>query len=260
MIARLSLRIGVLAYLAAILLVPVGLVFYRAFENGFGAAWDSVTTPSARHALLLTLELAAIAVPLNTIFGVLCALAIVRRKFRGKGLLNAVVDLPLALSPVVAGLAIVLLYGRGGWFESLPFDVLYATPAMVLATIFVSLPFVVREVVPVLREIGTDQEEAAATLGAGAFSTFRRVTLPAIRWAVAYGVVLTTARAIGEYGAVRVVSGNIEGRTQTMTLLVQDRYEEFDSSGAYAVSVVLAMIAVGTLLLLTIIRPREEQA
>ena len=201
-----------------------------------------------------------IAVPLNTIFGVLCALAIVRRNFRGKGLLNAVVDLPLALSPVVAGIAIVLLYGRDGWLEWLPFDVLFATPAMVLATIFVSLPFVVREVVPVLREIGTDQEEAAATLGAGAFSTFRRVTLPAIRWAVAYGVVLTTARALGEYGAVRVVSGNIEGRTQTMTLLVQDRYEEFDSSGAYAVSVVLAMIAIATLLLLTIIRPREEHA
>ena len=260
MIARLSLRIGVLAYLAAILLVPVGLVFWRTFEDGFGPAWDAVTTPSARHALWLTLELALIAVPLNTIFGVLCALAIVRRNFRGKGLLNAVVDLPLALSPVVAGIAIVLLYGRDGWLEWLPFDVLFATPAMVLATIFVSLPFVVREVVPVLREIGTDQEEAAATLGAGAFSTFRRVTLPAIRWAVAYGVVLTTARALGEYGAVRVVSGNIEGRTQTMTLLVQDRYEEFDSSGAYAVSVVLAMIAIATLLLLTIIRPREEHA
>jgi sulfate transport system permease protein len=254
------LRFGVLAYLAAILLVPVGLVFWRTFEDGFGPAWDAVTTPSARHALWLTLELALIAVPLNTIFGVLCALAIVRRNFRGKGLLNAVVDLPLALSPVVAGIAIVLLYGRDGWLEWLPFDVLFATPAMVLATIFVSLPFVVREVVPVLREIGTDQEEAAATLGAGAFSTFRRVTLPAIRWAVAYGVVLTTARALGEYGAVRVVSGNIEGRTQTMTLLVQDRYEEFDSSGAYAVSVVLAMIAIATLLLLTIIRPREEQA
>jgi sulfate transport system permease protein len=260
MIARLSLRIGVLAYLAAILLVPVGLVFWRTFEDGFGPAWDAVTTPSARHALWLTLELAAIAVPLNTIFGVLCALAIVRRNFRGKGVLNAVVDLPLALSPVVAGIAIVLLYGRDGWLEWLPFDVLFATPAMVLATIFVSLPFVVREVVPVLREIGTDQEEAAATLGAGAFSTFRRVTLPAIRWAVAYGVVLTTARALGEYGAVRVVSGNIEGRTQTMTLLVQDRYEEFDSSGAYAVAVVLAMIAIATLLLLTIVRPREERA
>jgi sulfate transport system permease protein len=258
MIARLSLRFGVIAYLAAILLLPVALVFWRTFEHGFAPAWDAVTTPSARHAFRLTIEIALLAVPLNTVFGVLCALAIVRYRFPGKGLLNAVVDLPLALSPVVAGLAIVLLYGRGGWFEPLPFDVLYATPSMVLATLFVSLPFVVREVVPVLREIGTDQEEAAATLGARSWATFRRVTFPAIRWAVAYGVVLTTARSIGEYGAVRVVSGNIEGRTQTMTLLVQDRYEEFDTTGAYAASVVLALVAVATLLLLTVIRPREE--
>ena len=264
MIARLSLRIGVLAYLAAVLLVPVGLVFWRTFDHGVGAAWDSVTTPEAKHAFWLTIQLAAIAVPLNTIFGVLCALAIVRHRFPGKGVLNAVVDLPLALSPVVAGLAIVLLYSPSGWLGSLPFDVLFAMPAMVLATIFVSLPFVVREVVPVLREIGTDQEQAAATLGAGAFATFRRVTFPAIRWAVAYGVVLTTARAIGEYGAVRVVSGNIEGKTQTMTLLVQDRYEQqFDPTGltgAYAAAVVLAMVAIATLVLLTMIRPREEHA
>jgi sulfate transport system permease protein len=258
MIARLSLRIGVLAYLAAILLVPVGLVFWRTFEHGVGPAWDAVTTPGAKHAFWLTLEIAAIAVPLNTVFGVLCALAIVRHRFPGKGVLNAVVDLPLALSPVVVGLSIVLLYGRDGWLGSLPFQVLFATPAMVLATIFVSLPFVVREVVPVLREIGTDQEEAAATLGAGAFSTFRRVTLPAIRWAVTYGVILTTARAIGEYGAVRVVSGNIEGKTQTMTLLVQDSYDNYDITGAYAASVLLAMIAIATLLLMTMFRPREE--
>jgi sulfate transport system permease protein len=248
----------VLVYLAAILLVPVGLVFWRTFEHGVGPAWDAVTTPDAKHAFWLTLEIAAIAVPLNTIFGVLCALAIVRHRFPGKGVLNAVVDLPLALSPVVVGLSIVLLYGRDGWLGSLPFQVLFATPAMVLATIFVSLPFVVREVVPVLREIGTDQEEAAATLGAGAFSTFRRVTLPAIRWAVAYGVILTTARAIGEYGAVRVVSGNIEGKTQTMTLLVQDSYDNYDITGAYAASVLLAMIAIATLLLMTMFRPREE--
>jgi sulfate transport system permease protein len=258
MIARISLRVGVLTYLAAILLVPVGLVFWRTFEHGVGPAWDAVTTPDAKHAFWLTLEIAAIAVPLNTIFGVLCALAIVRHRFPGKGVLNAVVDLPLALSPVVVGLSIVLLYGRDGWLGSLPFQVLFATPAMVLATIFVSLPFVVREVVPVLREIGTDQEEAAATLGAGAFSTFRRVTLPAIRWAVAYGVILTTARAIGEYGAVRVVSGNIEGKTQTMTLLVQDSYDNYDITGAYAASVLLAMIAIATLLLMTMFRPREE--
>jgi sulfate transport system permease protein len=218
-----------------------------------------VTSPDARHAFWLTLEIAAISVPLNTIFGVLCALAVVRRRFPGKGLLNAVVDLPLALSPVVAGLAIVLLNGRDGWLESLPFDVRYATPALLHATIFVSLPFVVREVVPVLREIGTDQEEAASTLGAGAFTTFRRVTFPAIRWAVAYGVVLTTARSIGEYGAVRVVSGNIQGKTETMTLLVQNKYEEFNTTGAYAASVVLALIAIATLLLMTVIRPREDR-
>ena len=260
MTARLSLRFGVLAYLGAILLVPVGLVFWRTFEHGVHPAWAAVTTPDARHAFWLTLEIAAIAVPLNTIFGVLCALAIVRRRFPGKGLLNAVVDLPLALSPVVVGLSLYLLYGRSGWFNSLPFQVLFATPSMVLATIFVSLPFVVREVVPVLREIGTDQEEAAATLGAGAFATFRRVTLPAIRWAIAYGVVLTTARSIGEFGAVSVVSGRISGKTETLTLLVQDKYESFDVTGAYAASVVLALIAIATLLLMTMFRPREERA
>ncbi len=260
MTIRLSLRTGVLAYLAAILLVPVGLVFWRTFEHGVGPAWDAVTTPDARHAFWLTIEIAAISVPLNTIFGVLCALAIVRRRFPGKGLLNAVVDLPLALSPVVVGLALFLLYGRNGWFSSLPFQVLFATPSMVLATIFVSLPFVVREVVPVLREIGTDQEEAAVTLGAGTLATFRRVTLPAIRWAIAYGVVLTTARSIGEFGAVSVVSGRISGKTETLTLLVQDRYESFDVTGAYAASVVLALIAIATLLLMTMFRPREERA
>ena len=260
MIARLSLRFAVLFYIAAILLVPVGLIFWRTFEHGIGPAWDAVSTPDARHAFWLTLKIAAIVVPLNTIFGIVCALAIVRHKFPGKGVLNAVVDLPLALSPIVIGLALFLLYGRNGWFDSLPFQVLFSLPAMVLATMFVSLPFVVREVVPVLREIGTDQEQAAATLGAGPIATFRRVTLPAIRWAVAYGVVLTTARSIGEFGAVSVVSGRISGRTETLTLLVQDRYESFDVTGAYAASVVLAMIAVATLVLLTIFKPKEERA
>ena len=259
MIARLSLRFAVLCYIAAILLVPVGLIFWRTFEHGLGPAWDAVTTPDARHAFWLTLEIAAIAVPLNTIFGIVCALAIVRHKFPGKGVLNAVVDLPLALSPVVIGLSLFLLYGRNGWLNHLPFQMLFAMPAMVLATMFVSLPFVVREVVPVLREIGTDQEQAAATLGAGPMSTFWRVTLPSIRWAVAYGVVLTTARSIGEFGAVSVVSGRIAGRTETLTLLVQDRYENFDVTGAYAASVVLAMIAIATLVLLTIFKPREER-
>ena len=167
----------------------------------------------------------AIAVPVNTVFGIVCGLAIVRKRFPGRGLVNAFVDLPLALSPVIVGLSLVLLYGANGWFGFLPehgYQVLFATPAIVLATIFVSLPFVAREVIPTLREIGDDQEQAAATLGASGWQTFWRITLPSIKWAVIYGVVLTTARCFGEYGAVLVVSGNIEGKTQTATLRVDD--------------------------------------
>jgi sulfate transport system permease protein len=262
MIARLSLRTGVLAYLAAVLLVPVALVFWRTFEHGVHAPWAAVTTPDAQHAFWLTTKIVLITVPLNTVFGIFCALAIVRHRFPGKGVLNAIVDLPLALSPVVVGLALYLLYGRTGWLgpwlTAHGVQVLFAMPAMVLATIFISLPFVVREVVPVLREIGTDQEEAAATLGAGSFAIFRRVTLPAIRWAVAYGVVLTTARALGEFGAVSVVSGHIVGKTETLTLYVQDQYESFDLTGAYAASVLLGLMAVGTLVLMMLFRPNQE--
>ncbi|HSC72639.1 MAG TPA: ABC transporter permease subunit, partial [Gaiellaceae bacterium] len=169
---------------------------------------------------------------------------------------NAVVDLPLALSPVVVGLALLLLYGRGGWLGG-P-QIVFALPGMVLATMFVSLPFVVREVVPVLREIGTEQEQAAATLGANVWQTFWRVTWPAIRWATAYGVVLTTARALGEFGAVSVVSGRLAGQTASLTLYVQDRYQGFDEIGAYAAAVVLALIAVSTLILMTLLKPKEE--
>jgi sulfate/thiosulfate transport system permease protein len=250
------LRFGALAYLAAILVVPVGFVFWRTFEHGFGPAWDSVTTAEARHALWLTLEIAAITVPANTVFGVVAAMAIVRHRFPGAGVVNALVDLPLALSPVVVGLALLLLYGTGGWLAG--HGVLFALPGMTLATIFVSLPFVVREVVPVLREIGTEQEQAAATLGASRIQTFRRVTWPAIRWATAYGVVLTTARALGEFGAVSVVSGRLAGQTETLTLRVQERYESFDTTGAYAVAVVLALIALATLLLMNRLKPKEE--
>jgi sulfate/thiosulfate transport system permease protein len=213
------------------------------------------------HALELTLLIAAIAVPANTVFGVVLALALVRGRFPGRGLVNAVVDLPLALSPIVVGLSLFLLYGRGGWLGGLAghgIKILFAVPGMVLATMFVSLPFVVREVVPVLREIGTEQEQAAETLGASPLQTFRKITLPAIRWAVAYGVVLTTARAIGEFGAVSVVSGRIEGRTETLPLYVQAQFESFDTSGAYAASVVLALIAVATVVALRVFHPREE--
>ena len=258
MIARYSLRLFALGYLSALLLIPIALVFKKTFEHGVGPVWDAVSTPEARHAFWLTIEITLIVVPLNTLFGILCALAIVRRRFPGKGVLNAVVDLPLALSPVVVGLALLLLYGKGGWLNRLPWQMLFALPSMVLATMFVSLPFVVREVVPVLREIGTDQEEAAATLGAGAWQVFRRVTFPAIRWAVAYGVVLTTARSLGEFGAVSVVSGRIVGRTETLTTRVQDQFEGFDLTGAYAASVVLMLIAITTLVALSIFKPKEE--
>jgi sulfate/thiosulfate transport system permease protein len=255
------LRVLGLSYLGVLLAAPVGLVFWRTFEHGFGPAWDAVTTPAAKHAFQVTIMIAAIAVPANTIFGVICALAIVRRRFPGKGIVNALVDLPLALSPVVVGLAFLLLYGRTGWFGSWltehGIQVVFAFPGMVLVTIFVSLPFVVREVVPVLREIGTEQEQAAATLGASAFQTFRRVTLPAIRWAVAYGVVLTTARALGEFGAVSVVSGHVVGKTETMTLHVEEQFQSFNYVGAYAASVVLALVAIATLVAMSLFKPKE---
>ena len=254
MTARRGIRVFSLGYLAIILVAPVGLIFWRAVEHGLHPFWAAISNANAVHALKLTLEIAVISVPLNTVFGVLCAVAIVRHRVPGMGLVNALVDLPLALSPVVVGLALYLLYGRDGWFGGLPIQVLFALPSMVLATTFVSLPFVVREVVPVLREIGTQQEEAAATLGASAFTTFRRITLPAIRWAVAYGVVLTTARSLGEFGAVSIVSGGIAGRTQTLTQYVQASYENFDQTGAYAASVLLALLAITTLLLMTVVK------
>ena len=255
MIGKYLVRACALGYLGLLLAAPVAFVFWRAFEHGVAPAWHAVTAPDAVHALKVTLILTAIAVPANTIFGVICALAIVRHRFRGAGLVNAVVDLPLALSPVVVGLALLLLYGRGGWLGG--HAIVFAIPGMVLATTFDSLPFVVREVVPVLREIGNDQEQAAVTLGASGWQTFWRITWPAIRWATAYGVVLTTARALGEFGAVSVVSGHLVGQTQTLTLYVQDRFQEFDTTGAYAASVVLALMAVLTLLLMNFFEPRE---
>lgn len=260
--SRYLLRFSAIGYLALLLLIPLGMVFYRAFEHGFSAAWEAVTSPNAVHALWLTVLVTLIAVPLNTVFGVVCALLIVRGHLKGKGILNALVDLPLALSPIVVGLSLLILYGRGGWLGPWLNDhgiqVVFALPGLVLATVFVSLPFVVREVVPVLREIGTEQEQAASTLGASAVQIFRRVTLPAIRWGVVYGVVLTTARCLGEFGAVSIVSGNVEGKTETMTLFVENQYQGFNTSGAYAASVVLALLSVVTLVAMTFFRRKEE--
>lgn len=259
---RIALRALALGYLTVILLAPLVMIFYRTFQSGLEPVWQSLSDPNTIHAFKVTLIAAAIAVPLNTVFGILCGLAIVRRRFRGKGLLNAFIDLPLAVSPVVIGLALFLLYSpRAGWFGTWlsghGFQVLFALPAIVLATIFVSVPFVAREVIPTLRELGNEQEQAAATLGANRRQRFWRITLPSIRWAVIYGVVLTTARCLGEYGAVAVVSGRIEGSTETATLRVDGYLNNFNDTGAYAVSLVLATIAVLVLVAMTTIRPRE---
>jgi sulfate/thiosulfate transport system permease protein len=263
-VRKYALRSAALGYLLLVLLGPLTMVFVRAFDKGAGALWTTLTDPNTVHAFELTLIIAVIAVPLNTVFGVVCALAIVRRRFPGAGLVNAIVDLPLAISPVVVGLSLFLLYGRTGWFG--PWfarhgtQILFAVPSMVIATVFVSLPFVAREVVPTLREIGDEQEQAARTLGASGWQTFWRITLPSIRWAIVYGVVLTTARCLGEYGAVAVVSGNIEGKTQTATLRVQDAYENFNQAGAYGISLVLAAMSVIVLVAMTLLRPEEEAA
>jgi sulfate transport system permease protein len=254
--SRYALRTIALGYLALLIVLPVAMVFYRAFEKGLGAAWDAVTTPPAQHAFYLTVVIALIAVPLNAIFGVLTALLLARGRFPGKRLLDAAVDLPFAVSPVIVGLALILVWGRNGWFGLT--GIIFSVPGMVLATIFVSLPFVVREVLPVLREEGTDQEQAASTLGAGGWAVFRRITLPTIRWGLAYGVVLSTARALGEFGAVSAVSGNISGVTQTETLYVQDRFQNYDQTGAYASSVVLALLALATLGLMLLLQRRSS--
>lgn len=257
----LTLRFIALGYLAVILIAPLSLVFHTTFEDGFATFWESITEPDALAALRLTLTAALIAVPCNAVFGVIAALVLARPRLPGRAFLSAVIDLPLALSPVVVGLALILVWGRNGWFGAWTLDqgiqVVFSTPGIVMATIVVSLPFVVREVLPVLREMGPDQQEAAAVLGASPAQTFRRITLPSIRYGLAYGVVLTTARALGEYGAVAVVSGKIAGRTETLTLRVEERFQAFDLIGAYAASVVLATLALVTVLIMRVVDNEE---
>ena len=240
------------------------VIVAKAFEDGAGNVFDTLTTPEAQHAFWLTLVMVAVAIPLNTIFGVACALVLVRQNFRGKALLNGLIDLPFAISPVVIGLSLVLVYGSlDGWFGPWLLEhgvrVIFTPVGMALATVFVSLPFVVREVEPVLREIGEDQEQAARTLGANGWQTFWRITLPAIRWGVTYGVVLATARALGEFGAVSIVSGRISGETETLPLFVQKEFEKFNVSGAYAAALVLALIALATLLAMNLVRKRDSK-
>lgn len=262
----LSLRALALAYLTLLLLLPVGVVFWRTFEHGFSVAWQWMTTPAALSAFWLSLLVAAIAVPLNTVFGVGCALVLVRGKARGRAILDALIDLPFLVSPVIVGLSLILVYGVtgwfGDWFTNHGIRIIYAVPGIVIATIFVSLPFVVREVAPVLIEIGDEQEQAAATLGASSCQTFWRVTLPSIRWGVAYGVVLTTARALGEIGAVLVVSSNVAGSTLTLPLLVNQRAQQIGAgeiTGAYAAATELAVMSLVVLLAMTLLGVRRDR-
>ncbi|WP_238993452.1 sulfate ABC transporter permease [Nocardioides caldifontis] len=259
------LRLFVTAYLVLLVAWPVSLVAIRTFEDGFSGIQGILEDPDTVTALKLTVTVAISAVVVNTLFGVGISLLLVRSEFPGKRALSALVDLPLSVSPIVVGLALVLVYGgRNGWFgptlEGAGLQVVFATPGIVMATAFVALPLVIREVVPVLEEIGTDQEVAAQTLGANGWQTFWRVTLPAIKWAIVYGVVLSLARSLGEFGAVKVVSGNVLGQTRTATLVVEEKYLNFDQQGAYATAFLLAMVSVACIVIVSVIRPKNERS
>lgn len=260
--SRWGLRALGLGYLTLLLLAPLVMIFYKTFQHGLAPPIDAITSPDGLHALKLTLLTVVIAVPLNTVFGIGCALLLVRTKWKGNVVIDAIINLPFAISPIVIGLSLFLLYGTDGWLgptlAEAGIKVLFSVPGIVLACVFVSLPFVVRETVPVLQEIGTDQEQAASTLGANAWQTFWRITLPAIRWGVAYGVVLTTARVLGEFGAVTIVSGSISGQTQTLPLFVEKQFENFNFPGAYGASIVLALLALSTLLAMNLLKRKED--
>lgn len=249
-------------YLTLILFIPALNVFVQAFSQGVGPFFANLTEPAFQSAVKLTLIIAAIAVPVNTIFGLCAAWVIARKRFRGRAFVISVLDVPFSVSPVVAGLMIVLLYGRNGWFGAFlnahDIKIIFALPGMLLATAFVTLPFVAREVIPVLEEIGTDQEEAAKTLGAKSWQIFWRVTLPNIRWGVLYGVLLTNARAMGEFGAISVVSGNIIGKTQTLPLFVEESYKQYQTESAYSAAVLLGLLAVVTLVLKEILERKTR--
>jgi len=261
-IGRWLLTGAVLAWFAALILIPTLALVRGAFAQGFGPFAEALASPDAQRAFVLTLWITLLATVVNTVFGLGFSIVLVRQKFWGKTLVDGLVDLPFAVSPIVAGLMLVILYGPKGWLgpwlERVGLHVVYSWPGMLLATTFVTLPFVVREVVPVLREFGVDQEEVAYTLGAGRWRTFWRVTLPSIRWGLAYGVTLTVARALGEFGALLVVSGNILGRTQTATLYIHDGIESFNTEGAYAASVLLAGASFVLLIGMETLRKRVE--
>ena len=258
-----SLRLLAVGYVFFLVAWPVALVMQRTFSNGVESITTALTDPVVVSALQLTAYVAITAVLINLVFGVTVSLLLVRYEFPGKRVLSALIDLPLAVSPVVVGLSLLLVYnGRDGWFgpslEDAGYPVIFDAPGMIMATCFVALPLVIREVVPVLTEIGDDQEQAARSLGASGPQTLRRITLPSIKWAVVYGVVLSLARALGEFGAVKIVSGNITGRTQTATLVVEAKYQNFQQSSAYATSFLLIFVSVSCLVVVAFLRPKQS--
>lgn len=258
-----AVLIGIaIAYLFLVQYIPAINVFFEAFKKGTGPFLSNLAKPEFLHAAWLTLLLAAISIPINAVFGLCAAWAIARHKFPGRAIVLSIIDLPFSISPVVAGLMIVLLYGRQGWFgpwlQSHDIQIIFAFPGMVLATAFVSMPFVAREVIPILEEFGKDQEEAARTLGANDWQTFWRVTLPSIRWGLLYGLILTNARAMGEFGAVSVVSGNIANTTQSLPLFVEDAYKQYETEAAFSAAVLLAFLAVVTLVLKEILERKTH--
>lgn len=257
------LRLIVTAYLFFLVAWPVSLVVTNTFDDGWGSISSLFEDPDMVVALQLSAYVAVWSVVINTLFGVGVSLLLVRYEFPGKRLLNALLDIPLSVSPIVVGLALVLVYGgRNGWLgptlAGWGLDVIFSTPGIIMATTFVALPLMIREIVPVLEEIGTEQEQAAESLGANGFQRFWRITLPSIKWGITYGVVLTLARSLGEFGAVKVVSGNVLGQTRTATLAVEEKYLNFDQQGAYATAFLLAMVSVACIVIVAIIRPKNH--
>ncbi|MBB6627336.1 sulfate ABC transporter permease subunit [Nocardioides sp. KIGAM211] len=261
---RWALRLLAIAYVFLLVAWPVALVVQHTFEDGLTTLQDALADPDVVNALRLTVLVAFWAVLINLVFGVGISILLVRFEFPGKRVLSALIDLPMSVSPVVVGLALLLVYnGRDGFFgkplEDNGLQIIFNSPGMIMATCFVALPLVIREVVPTLTEIGDDQEQAARSLGANARQTFLRITLPSIKWAVVYGVVLSLARSLGEFGAVKIVSGNFTGQTQTATLIVEQKYQNFEQSTAYATSFMLAFVSVVCLVVVSVLRPKESK-
>jgi sulfate transport system permease protein len=261
---RVALIVVALAFLALFLFVPLVAVFVEAFKKGWQAYVAAITDPDAISAIKLTLIAAGISVPLNLVFGVAASWAIAKFEFRGKSILLTLIDLPFSVSPVISGLIYVLMFGAQGWFgpwlQAHDIKILFAVPGIVLATVFITFPFVARELIPLMQSQGTEEEEAALVLGASGWNTFRRVTLPNIKWGLLYGVILCNARAMGEFGAVSVVSGHIRGETNTMPLQVEILYNEYNFAAAFAIASLLALLALVTLAIKSFIEWRLHQS